>query len=64
MRELEPYATQGGLTREQWFENAKPVPWANLPPNLWALINDKITVVFPPYVVWSLNLCPSVFILN
>lgn len=54
MRELEPYATQEGLTREQWFENVKPVPWANLPPHIWGLINDNIIAGFPPYVV----LCP------
>ena len=51
MKELEPYATQEGLAREKWFENVKPIPWANLPRNLWALINDRVTVVFPPYLV-------------
>jgi len=49
MRELEPYATQEGLSREQWFENVKPVPWANLPPHIWGLINDSIIAGFPPY---------------
>lgn len=53
MQELDPYATQDGLLREQWFENVKPVPWANLPRNLWALINDNILVMFPPYLVQS-----------
>jgi hypothetical protein len=51
MKDLEHYATQGGLTREQWFENVKPVPWANLPPHLWAMFNDKFYAVFPPDVV-------------
>ncbi|KAF8501541.1 hypothetical protein F5888DRAFT_1240483 [Russula emetica] len=53
MLELDPYATQDGLLREQWFENVKPVPWANLPRNLWALINDEVLAIFPPYLVQS-----------
>ncbi len=53
MQELDPYATQDGLLREQWFENLKPVPWANLPPKLWALINDEVLAMFPPYSVQS-----------
>jgi hypothetical protein len=60
MKELEHYATQDGLTREQWFENVRPVPWANLPPYLWAMINDKFYDVFPPYLVlsfYSHNFC-------
>ncbi|KAI0277277.1 hypothetical protein BGY98DRAFT_630546 [Russula aff. rugulosa BPL654] len=48
MQELDHYATQDGLRREQWFENVKPVPWANLPRNLMALINDEFSAVFPP----------------
>jgi len=56
MQELDPYATQDGLHREQWFENVKPVPWANLPRNLWALINDEVSAMFPPYLVQSLFL--------
>ena len=51
MQELDHYATQDGLLREQWFENVKPVPWANLPRNLWALINNEVLAVFPPYSV-------------
>jgi hypothetical protein len=54
MQELDLYATQDGLLREQWFENVKPVPWANLPRSLWALINGEVTTVFPPYLVRSL----------
>ena len=57
MKELEPYGTQEGLSREQWFENVKPVPWANLPPHIWGLINDNIMAGFPPYEV----LCPISF---
>lgn len=53
MQDLDPYATQDGLLRDQWFENVKPVPWANLPRNLWALINDEVTAMFPPYSVQS-----------
>ncbi|SRR5216684_5526115 len=55
MQELDLYATQDGLLREQWFENVKPVPWANLPRSLWALINGEVTTVFPPYLVRSLS---------
>jgi hypothetical protein len=51
MQELDPYAMQDGLLREKWFENVKPVSWTNLPPNLWALINDEVSAVFPPYSV-------------
>ncbi|KAH9953886.1 hypothetical protein BC827DRAFT_1245787 [Russula dissimulans] len=50
MQELDPYANQGSLAREQWFENVKPVPWAKVPHHLWAIVNDKFTVVFPPYM--------------
>jgi hypothetical protein len=53
MQELDHYATQDGLRREQWFENVKPVPWANLPRNLMALINDEFSAVFPPCLVQS-----------
>jgi hypothetical protein len=53
MQELDPYATQDGLPREQWFENVKPVPWTNLPRNLWAMINDEVSATFPPYSVQS-----------
>ena len=56
MKELDPYATQNGLLREQWFENVKPVPWANLPRTLWSLINDEVTAMFPPYLVQSFRL--------
>lgn len=49
MQELDLYATQDGLLREQWFENVKPIPWVNLPRNLWALINDDASAMFPPY---------------
>ncbi|KAI0255054.1 hypothetical protein BJV78DRAFT_1279662 [Lactifluus subvellereus] len=49
-QDLEPYASQAVMTREQWFENTKPVPWAKLPRSLWALINDEVAVVFPPYM--------------
>ncbi|KAH9998843.1 hypothetical protein BJV74DRAFT_189022 [Russula compacta] len=62
MKELEPYATQEGLAREKWFENVKPIPWANLPRNLWALINDRITVVFPPYLVCPVSAPFHIFI--
>jgi hypothetical protein len=60
MQELDPYATQDGLLREQWFENVKPVPWANLPRNLWALINDNVLAMFPPYSVQSFFLLAHV----
>ncbi|KAI0303655.1 hypothetical protein B0F90DRAFT_1308448 [Multifurca ochricompacta] len=50
IQDLAPYATQDGITREQWFENTKPVPWAMLPRSLWVVINNEATVVFPPYV--------------
>lgn len=60
MQELVPYASQDGLARERWFENVRPVPWAKLPPNLWAVINDDVAAVFPPYVVRSLPLRPCV----
>jgi hypothetical protein len=53
MQELDPYATQDGLLREKWFENVKPVPWAKLPRNLWALVNDEVSAMFPPYSVQS-----------
>jgi len=53
MQELDAYATQEGLLHEQCFENVKPVPWANLPRNLWALINDEVAATFPPYSVQS-----------
>src|SRR5712671_1804899 len=56
MQELDSYANQGSLAREQWFENVKPVPWAKVPHHLWAIINDRFTVVFPPYLV---RCCPS-----
>jgi hypothetical protein len=63
MKELESYATQDGLAREQWFENVKPVPWANLPPHLWAMFNDKFYAVFPPYLVLSfIRAFPSILI--
>ena len=55
MQELDPYARQDGMARERWFENVKPVPWENLPRNLWAVINDEVTAVFPPYLVLSLS---------
>lgn len=62
-KELDPFASQDGLAREQWFENVKPVPWANLPRNLWALINDEFTAVFPPFMVPSFPFaCPSIFV--
>ena len=60
MQELDPYAIQDDLAREQWFENVKPVPWENLPRNLWALVNDEVPVRFPPYMVPSLPLRPSI----
>lgn len=53
MQELDHYATQDGLRREQWFENVKPVPWGNLPRNLTALINDEFSAGFPPCLVQS-----------
>ena len=52
-QELNHYVAQDGLLREQWFENIKPVPWANLPRNLWALINNDVSAMFPPYSVQS-----------
>jgi hypothetical protein len=60
MQDLEPYASQDGLAREKWFENVRPIPWAKLPRYLWALVNDKFTEVFPPYLVLfclSLHAC-------
>jgi hypothetical protein len=60
--ELDPYATQERLTREQWFENVKPVSWANLPHYVWGVINDKITAEVPPYMVLSLPLRLSMFV--
>jgi hypothetical protein len=58
MQELDFYARQDGLARERWFENVKPVPWAKLPRHLWAVINDEVIAVFPPYMVSSLPLHP------
>jgi hypothetical protein len=58
MQDLEHYASQDGLAREKWFENVRPIPWAKLPRYLWALVNDKFTEVFPPYLVLFLSVIP------
>ena len=58
-QDLEPYANQAAMTREQWFENTKPIPWAKLPRSLWALINDEFAVVFPPYMVLPFSIIPQ-----
>jgi len=49
VQDLEPYTTQQAASRENWFENVRPVPWQKIPRHIWFLVNDEFTILYPPY---------------